>query len=103
MSPQSFQKLVFLIPHEDFGPKNPPKTWNNYLNPETKVMMTLRWLAGGSMLTNVTAMECVNHLSFVPSHKQLIQYNKCQPQDWPSKMANKCGWVQSNCKWMGRT
>jgi hypothetical protein len=26
MSPQSFQKLVFLIPHEDFGPKNPPKT-----------------------------------------------------------------------------
>ena len=45
MSPQSFHKLVGLI-RNDLEPKKGNRR-KDYLDPETKVMMTLRWLAGG--------------------------------------------------------
>ena len=46
MSPKSFRKLVGLI-RDDLEPKDASRTRKDYLDPETKVMMTLRWLAGG--------------------------------------------------------
>jgi hypothetical protein len=46
MSHASFRKLVNLL-REDLEPKNASRTRRDYLDPETKVMMTLRWLAGG--------------------------------------------------------
>ena len=49
MSPVSFRKLVELL-RDDLEPKdkkNNKKRRKDYLDPETKVMMMLRWLAGG--------------------------------------------------------
>jgi hypothetical protein len=49
MSPESFRKLVELL-RGDLEPKDikkQKKPRKNCLDPETKVMMTLRWLAGG--------------------------------------------------------
>ena len=49
MSPESFRKLVDLV-RDDLEPKDKKrnkKMRKTYLDPETKVMMTLRWLAGG--------------------------------------------------------
>ena len=49
MSPESFRKLVDLV-RDDLEPKDKKrnkKMRTTYLDPETKVMMTLRWLAGG--------------------------------------------------------
>jgi hypothetical protein len=49
MSPESFRKLVEFV-RKDLEPKNMRTTKRHrkdYLDLETQVMMTLRWLAGG--------------------------------------------------------
>jgi len=46
MGPASFQKLVDLL-RDDLRPHNTSQTRCDFIDPETKVMMTLRWLAGG--------------------------------------------------------
>jgi hypothetical protein len=45
MSPESFRKLVGLV-RDDLEPKDASRTRHGYLDPETKVMMKLRWLSG---------------------------------------------------------
>jgi hypothetical protein len=51
MSPQAFNKLVELIIN-DVEPKDKKMTGKDYLHAETKVMMTLCWLAGGAQYIN---------------------------------------------------
>jgi hypothetical protein len=46
MSPRSFHKLVNLL-RADLLPKNIARTRPDYIDPEAKVMFTIRWLAGG--------------------------------------------------------
>jgi hypothetical protein len=56
MSPQSFHKLVGLS-RDDLEPKDASKTQKDYLDPETKVMMMLCWLAGGQYVDHKNLPE----------------------------------------------
>ena len=49
MSHDSFRKLVNLL-RDDLVPKNIKRSRTDYIDPTSKVMMTLRWLAGGSYI-----------------------------------------------------
>ena len=100
MSPKSFRKLVGLI-RDDLEPKNASNTRKDYLDPETKVMMTLRWLAGGQYVDQCRR-NGVSKQSVFRSFLQVINAINANPNighpKWPTTV-DECneiahGWAK---------
>jgi hypothetical protein len=96
MSPQSFRKLVGLI-RDDLEPKDASKTRKDYLDPETKVMMTLRWLAGGQYVDQCRR-NGVSKSSVFRAFMQVINAINANPQighpKWPTTV-DECNEIAS--------
>jgi hypothetical protein len=88
MSHQSFKKLVELL-RNDLQPKDThqKKKREEYLDPETKVMMTLRWLAGGQYVDQCRR-NGVSKAAVFSAFKQVIKAINSNPAigvpKWPT-------------------
>ena len=100
MSPKSFRKLVGLI-RDDLEPKDASRTRKDYLDPETKVMMTLRWLAGGQYVDQCRR-NGVSKPSVFRAFAQVINAINANPEighpKWPTNV-DECneiarGWAK---------
>jgi hypothetical protein len=102
MSPQTFNKLVNLI-RDDIEPKDKSRTRKDYLDAETKVMMTLRWLAGGQYVDQCRRNGVSKSSVFACFTKVINAINRNphigQPK-WPTTV-EECNEIAS--KWMGKS